>query len=63
MQDRLAQAAEHALQTISGIRTVRSFKGESNELKRYNESLEQMCAVNMRAKIYSSVFLLLRRVR
>lgn len=62
LQDLLAQAKEQAHQTISGIRTVRSFKGEKDEMKRYNGSLEKMCAVKTRAQIYSSVFLLIRRL-
>ncbi|KAF7664064.1 hypothetical protein LDENG_00191080 [Lucifuga dentata] len=62
LQDFLAQAKEQAFQTISGIRTVRSFKGEKEEMKRYSKSLEQMCAVKRRAQIYSAVFLLIRRL-
>ncbi|XP_076008071.1 antigen peptide transporter 2 isoform X2 [Genypterus blacodes] len=62
IQERLAEAKEEAHQTISGIRTVRSFRGELREVKRYKECLEQVCAVKSRGRIYSSVFLLIRRL-
>ena len=52
-----------AQQTLGGIRTIRSFKAEEDELRRYYEALEQMCAVKTRSGIYSSVFCLIRRVR
>ncbi|XP_039991643.1 antigen peptide transporter 2 isoform X2 [Xiphias gladius] len=62
MQECHAKNKEMALQTISGIRTVRSFKAEKDELRRYNEALDQMCAVKRRSGIYSAVFLLIRRL-
>lgn len=63
MQDCHAQNKDLAFQTIGGIRTVRSCKAENDELRRYNQALDQMCAVKTRSGIYSSVFLLIRRVR
>ncbi|XP_040923425.1 antigen peptide transporter 2 [Toxotes jaculatrix] len=62
MQDCHAQNKDLAFQTISGIHTVRSFKGEKDELRRYNEAVDQLCAVKRRSDIYSSVFLLIRRL-
>lgn len=62
IQDCQAQNADLASQTISGIQTVRSFKAEKDELRRYQEALEQMRIAKRRSGIYSSVFLLLRRL-
>ncbi|XP_038591057.1 antigen peptide transporter 2 [Micropterus salmoides] len=62
LQDCLAQNKHLALQTIGGIHTVRSFKAEKDELRRYNEALDKMRTVNRRSGIYSSVFLLIRRL-
>nr|CBN81728.1 TAP2 protein [Dicentrarchus labrax] len=62
IQDCQAKNKDLASQTISGIRTVRSFKAETDELKRYNEALEQMCAIKRRSGIYSAVFGLTRRL-
>ncbi|KAG8008779.1 Antigen peptide transporter 2, partial [Nibea albiflora] len=62
MQDCHAQNKDLALQTVSGIRTVRSFKAEKEELRRYNQALDQMCAVKRRSGIYSAIFLLTRRL-
>ncbi|XP_018544945.1 antigen peptide transporter 2 [Lates calcarifer] len=62
MQDCHAQNKDLAFQTIGGIRTVRSCKAENDELRRYNQALDQMCAVKTRSGIYSSVFLLIRRL-
>ncbi|XP_063337983.1 antigen peptide transporter 2 [Pelmatolapia mariae] len=62
IQDCQAQNADLASQTVSGIQTVRSFKAEKDEIKRYQEALEQMRVVKRRSGIYSSVFLLVRRL-
>lgn len=62
MQDCHAENKELAFQTISGIRTVRSCNGEREELRRYNEALDQMYKVKRRSGIYSAVFLLVRRL-
>ncbi|CAK6976646.1 antigen peptide transporter 2 [Scomber scombrus] len=62
IQDCHAQNKELAHQTVSAIRTVRSFKGEEGELKRYNAALEEMGSVKRRSGIYSAVFLLIRRL-
>lgn len=63
IQDCHAQNKDLAFQTVSGICTVRSFRGEKDELKRYNEALDQMCKVKRQSGIYSAVFCLVRRVR
>ncbi|XP_033975544.1 antigen peptide transporter 2 isoform X1 [Trematomus bernacchii] len=62
IQECHAQNKDLAFQTISGIRTVRSFRAEKDELRRYNEALDVMCAVKRSTGIYSAVFLLIRRV-
>ncbi|TMS22575.1 Antigen peptide transporter 2 [Larimichthys crocea] len=62
MQECHAQNKDLASQTVSGIRTVRSFNAEKEEVRRYNEALDQMCAVKRRSGIYSAIFLLLRRL-
>lgn len=63
IQDCHAQNKDLAFQSISGIRTVRSFKAEKEELRRYNKGLDHMCAVRTRSGIYSASFGLIRRVR
>lgn len=62
IQDCHARNKELASQTLGGIRTVRSFRAEREEARRYNEALDQMCAVKRRSGIYSSVFCVLRRL-
>ncbi|XP_029384380.1 antigen peptide transporter 2 [Echeneis naucrates] len=62
MQDCQAQNKDQASQTIGGIRTVRSFKAEEDEMRRYNEALDQMCAVKRRSGIYRVTFCFLRRL-
>uniref|UniRef100_G3NJC8 Transporter associated with antigen processing, subunit type t, teleost specific n=1 Tax=Gasterosteus aculeatus aculeatus TaxID=481459 RepID=G3NJC8_GASAC len=62
IQDCQARNKELALQIIGGIRTVRSFRAEKDEMRRYNEALDQLCAVKTRADIYSSIFTLIRRL-
>ncbi|KAM9336864.1 antigen peptide transporter 2 isoform 1-T1 [Symphorus nematophorus] len=62
MQESLAQNNNLAMQTVKGIRTVRSFRAEDVELRRYGEALECMCAIKRRSGIYSAIFLLLRRL-
>ncbi|KAE8283919.1 Antigen peptide transporter 2 [Larimichthys crocea] len=62
MQECHAQNKDLASQTVGGIRTVRSFNAEKEEVRRYSEALDQMCAVKRRSGIYSAIFLLLRRL-
>lgn len=62
-QECLAQNKDLASQTISGIRTVRSFNAEKEELRRYHVALEELCAIKRQSDIYSAVYLLTRRVR
>ncbi|KAM4525432.1 antigen peptide transporter 2 [Odontesthes bonariensis] len=57
-----AQNKDLASQTIGGIQTVRSFKAEKDELRRYHVALDQLGAISRRSRIYSSVFLLIRRL-
>ncbi|MEQ2165154.1 hypothetical protein GOODEAATRI_014089, partial [Goodea atripinnis] len=56
-----AQNKDLTSQTISGIRTVRSFNAEKEELRRYHVALEELCAIKRRSGIYSAVYLLIRR--
>lgn len=63
IQECEAQNKDLAHQTISGIRSVRSFKAEKDELRRYTKALDHMCDVKRRSGIYSAIFLVIRRVR
>lgn len=63
IQDCHAQNEGLALQSLELIRTVRSFKGESDEVRRYNEAVEQLCAVKRRLGIYRALFGIIYRVR
>ncbi|XP_047464137.1 antigen peptide transporter 2 [Mugil cephalus] len=62
MQDCHARIKDLASETVGCIRTVRSFKAEKEELRRYQEALEQMSAINRRSGIYSAVFGFIRRL-
>ncbi|KAM4715335.1 antigen peptide transporter 2 [Anableps anableps] len=57
-----AQNKDLASQTISGIRTVRSFNAEKEELRRYHVAVEELCAIKRQSDIYSAVYLLTRRL-
>ncbi|XP_017296130.1 antigen peptide transporter 2 [Kryptolebias marmoratus] len=57
-----AQNKDLASQTVSGIRTVRSFSAEKDELRRYNVALDELRSIKRRSGIYSSVYLLTRRM-
>lgn len=58
-----AQNKDLASQVVSGIRTVRSFSAEKDELRRYSVALNELHAIKRRSGIYSAVYLLIRRVR
>lgn len=62
IQECHAQNKDLAFQTISKIHTVRSFKAEKDELRRYSEALDRQCAVKRRSGIYSAIFLVIRRL-
>ncbi|KAM6896941.1 antigen peptide transporter 2 [Xenentodon cancila] len=62
IQDCHAQNKDLVSQTVSGIRTVRSFRAESDELRRYQVALEQMNAIKRRSGVYSAAFGLMRRL-
>ncbi|XP_035998083.1 antigen peptide transporter 2 [Fundulus heteroclitus] len=57
-----AQNKDLASQVIGGIRTVRSFNAEKDELRRYHEALNELRAISRRSSIYSAVYLLIRRL-
>lgn len=61
-QECLAQNKDLASQTISGIRTVRSFRAEKDELRRYHVALEELCVIKRTSDIYGAVYLLIRRL-
>lgn len=62
IQECHAQNKVLVLETIGGIRTVRSFKGEKEEMRRYDEVLGQMNSIKARSGIYKAIFLLIRRL-
>ncbi|XP_037547591.1 antigen peptide transporter 2 [Nematolebias whitei] len=57
-----AQNKDLASQAVSGIRTVRSFSAEKDELRRYSVALDELCAIKTRSGVYSAVYLLIRRM-
>uniref|UniRef100_A0A8C7X1J0 Antigen peptide transporter 2 n=1 Tax=Oryzias sinensis TaxID=183150 RepID=A0A8C7X1J0_9TELE len=57
-----ADIKDLASQTIGGIRTVRTFRAEKEELRRYHASLEMLCSIRRRSGVYGAVYLLCRRV-
>ncbi|XP_008299512.1 antigen peptide transporter 2 [Stegastes partitus] len=62
IQDCHAENQDLVSQTISGIRTVRRFKAEEGELRRYQEAVGRMCSLKRRSGIYSIVFCFIRRL-
>lgn len=62
IQECHAQNKDLVLQAISGIHTVRSFKGEKEEMRRYDHALSQMNFIKGRSGIYKAIFLLIRRL-
>nr|XP_020513505.1 antigen peptide transporter 2-like [Labrus bergylta] len=62
IQECQAQNKDLATQTISKMHTVRSFKAEKDELRRYDEAVEQMTALKKKSRIYSSAFTFIRRL-
>lgn len=63
LRDCQARIKKLATQTITGIRTVRSLRGEMEELKRYKQAVDQMSSIKRRSGFTKAVFLILRRVR
>ncbi|KAM7370412.1 hypothetical protein PAMP_009964 [Pampus punctatissimus] len=62
LQECLAHNKQLAGETVSGIRTVRSFRAEKGEYGRYIKALESLGAVKKRLGIYSAVYVLTRRL-
>ncbi|KAM9837685.1 antigen peptide transporter 2 [Aulostomus maculatus] len=62
IQDCHAQNNKLAFQTLSGIHTVRSFKAEKDELRRYSEALEEMGSIKRRLGTYRAVFHLTQKL-
>lgn len=63
IQDCCAHTESLALQTVSGIQVVRSFKAEKQEMRRYSEAVTRMQALRRRQQLYSYLFGLALKVR
>ena len=63
LQNCKAEIEQLASSAIDAMKTVRSFRAEAQELKRYEEALARKLKVQKQKGICSAVFLLLRRVR
>lgn len=63
IQDCCAHTENLALQTVSAIQVVRSFKAEEQEKRRYSEAVTQMQTLRRRQQLYSYLYGLMRRVR
>ncbi|MCI4384397.1 hypothetical protein PGIGA_G00038210 [Pangasianodon gigas] len=61
LQDCLAEIEQLASSTIKSVKTVRRFRAEAQELKRYQEALDRKLQILKRKGIFSAVHLLLRR--
>ncbi|XP_068160765.1 antigen peptide transporter 2 [Antennarius striatus] len=62
IQDCHAQNKDLASQVIRWICTIRSFNAEKEEVRKYNETLDRMCAVRRRSGIYSAIFQFIRKL-
>lgn len=62
LQDCIAEIEQLASSAIKSVKTVRSFRAEAQELKRYQEALDRKLQILKRKGIFSAVHLLLRRV-
>lgn len=62
IQDCHAQNKALAFQAVSGIRMVRSFKGEEVEQRRYGKALEELYTVTKRSRLYGLIYTFIRRV-
>ncbi|XP_061665863.1 antigen peptide transporter 2-like [Syngnathoides biaculeatus] len=60
-QDSLARLQKLSHQSLGGIRTVRSFRGQSDEARRFRRELETLRDITTRAARRKAVFVLLRR--
>ncbi|XP_072524080.1 antigen peptide transporter 2 [Salminus brasiliensis] len=61
LQDCKAEIEQLAFSAVDAIKTVRSFRAEAQEQKRYEEALDRKRRVQTRKGIYSAIHLLLRR--
>jgi ATP-binding cassette subfamily B protein len=57
VQDALAASSDVAEEDLSGIRTVRSFAAERNEVERYGATMDRAYALARRRTLHSSVFM------
>ncbi|XP_069055077.1 antigen peptide transporter 2a isoform X2 [Lepisosteus oculatus] len=62
VQDSVARANEAAGESVSGIRTLRSFNTEESEARRYDSRLEDTHLLKTRRDTVRAVYLLLRRL-
>ncbi|XP_019730016.1 antigen peptide transporter 2 [Hippocampus comes] len=61
-QDSLARLKELSHQSLGGIRTVRSFHGQSDEAQRFHRELQRLQEIRIRARRHKTFFTLLRRL-
>ncbi|KAF7705441.1 antigen peptide transporter 2 [Silurus meridionalis] len=61
LQDCQAEIEQLASSTIRSVKTVRSFRAEAQELKRYQEAMDKKLQILKRKGIFSAAHLLLRR--
>lgn len=57
VQTSLAQANKVAEETISGMRTVRSFAGEDHEAKSYDTKMMEVFALNKKQAVAYACFM------
>ncbi len=57
VQDALAASADVAEEDLSGIRTVRSFAAERNEVERYGAAVERAFTLARERALHSSIFM------
>lgn len=61
LQESMAEIEKLASSTINSVKTVRSFRAEAQELKRYKEALDRKLQILKRKGIFSTFHCLLRR--
>ncbi|MBN1203702.1 MAG: ATP-binding cassette domain-containing protein [Myxococcaceae bacterium] len=57
VQDALAASNEVASESLAGVRTVRSFAAEKNEIARYHQAVEKAFGLARRRILHSSTFM------
>lgn len=62
VQDSVARANETAGEAVAGVRTVRSFRMEPSEARRYDDRLTDTHNLKTRRDTVRAIYLLVRRV-